>query len=159
MQYSHKTRATSPGPGAIVYIYKYIICICIHTYIGLTLYPRFRLNVLSCPVTMPSGAGSSAPGKTPKIQVLFSSQFYLFLISAIFFNCFQVSFMYWPRSPPQWGLTDAAAAAHTLHEQNKVARREADAARKRRSRATHCCTHRRRGGCSSRSEQGGASRG
>ena len=53
---------------------------------------------------------------------------------------------------------DAAAA---LHEQKKVASREADAARKRRSRAAdRCrCRARRRRGRSSRSEQGGASRG
>jgi len=51
---------------------------------------------------------------------------------------------------------DAAAA---LHEQEKVVSREADAARKRPSRAARCRARRRCGGRSSRSEQSGASRG
>jgi len=54
---------------------------------------------------------------------------------------------------------DDAAAADALHEQKQVVSREADAARKRRSRAARCRARRRRGDRSSRSEQGGASRG
>jgi len=51
---------------------------------------------------------------------------------------------------------DDAAAAAALHEQEKVVSREADAARKRPSRAARCRAHIRRGGRSSRSEQSGA---